>query len=75
MARDDRFPAHALMKRVNPRTQAPVPATLLILGVGVILMIALPGAALLQLIYFAYLMIFNRDFLETEPGDVDVFSH
>jgi amino acid transporter len=153
MARDDRFPAHALMKRVNPRTQTPVPATLLILAVGVILMIALPGAALLQLIigstilpaiiygaiavlylsvrnrlerkeggfnlgrfelpvaiaaliwvvvvlfvlvtpgdavvpnlivlglilaggiYFAYLMIFNREVLETEPGDVDVFSH
>lgn len=50
MARDDRFPAHALMRRVNPRTQTPVPATLLILIVGVALMLALPGAALLQLI-------------------------
>jgi amino acid transporter len=50
MARDERFPAHRLMKRVNPRTQTPVPATLLILAVGVILMLALPGAALLQLI-------------------------
>jgi amino acid transporter len=50
MARDERFPAHALMQRVNPRTQTPVPATLLILVVGVVLMLALPGAALLQLI-------------------------
>jgi amino acid transporter len=50
MARDERFPAHALMRRVNPRTQTPVPATILILIVGVILMLALPGAALLQLI-------------------------
>jgi amino acid transporter len=50
MARDERFPAHALMRRVNPRTQTPVPATILILVVGVVLMLALPGAALLQLI-------------------------
>jgi amino acid transporter len=50
MARDSRFPAHNLMRRVNPRTQTPVPATILILAVGVILMVALPGAALLQLI-------------------------
>ncbi|WP_304107351.1 APC family permease [Mycolicibacterium bacteremicum] len=50
MARDSRFPAHALMRRVNPRTQTPVAATLLILAVGVVLMVALPGQALLQLI-------------------------
>lgn len=50
MARDRRFPAHTLMRQVNPRTQTPVPATILILVVGVVLMIALPGAALLQLI-------------------------
>lgn len=50
MARDERFPAHALMRRVNHRTQTPVPATILILVVGVVLMVALPGAALLQLI-------------------------
>jgi amino acid transporter len=31
MARDSRFPAHNLMRRVNPRTQTPVPATILIL--------------------------------------------
>ena len=50
MARDSRFPASRLMQRVNPRTQTPVPATILILVVGVILMVAMPGAALLQLI-------------------------
>ena len=50
MARDSRFPAHGLMRRVNPRTQTPVPATILILVVGVVLMLALPGAALLELI-------------------------
>ncbi|HYO04515.1 MAG TPA: amino acid permease [Mycobacterium sp.] len=50
MARDERFPAHGLMRRVNPRTQTPVPATILILAVGVVLMLALPGEALLQLI-------------------------
>ena len=43
MARDGRFPAHGLMRRVNPRTQTPVPATILILVVGVVLMVALPG--------------------------------
>jgi amino acid transporter len=50
MARDGRFPAYRLMRRVNPRTQTPVPATLLILGVGVVLMLALPGSALIELI-------------------------
>lgn len=50
MARDKRFPAHELMKKVNPKTKTPVPATLLILAVAVILMVALPGAALIPLI-------------------------
>ncbi len=50
MARDARFPLHALMRKVNPRTQTPVAATILILVVGVVLMLALPGEALLQLI-------------------------
>lgn len=50
MARDDRFPASRLMRRVNPRTRTPIPATVLILVVGVVLMVALPGAALLELI-------------------------
>ncbi|MGW2204730.1 APC family permease [Streptomyces sp. NPDC001774] len=50
MARDSRFPAHRLMRRVDPRTQTPIPATILIFALGVILMVALPGAALLELI-------------------------
>ena len=50
MARDRRFPAHKLMRRVNPRTRTPVPATVLICVVGVVLMVALPGEALMQLI-------------------------
>jgi amino acid transporter len=50
MARDERFPAHGLMRRVNPRTQTPVPATILILAVGIVLMVALPGEALVPLI-------------------------
>lgn len=50
MSRDARFPAHRVMRRVNPRTRTPVPATLLILALGFVLMVALPGAALLELI-------------------------
>ena len=34
----------------RPRTHTPIPATILIVVVGVVLMIALPGAALLELI-------------------------
>ncbi|MFE9845003.1 APC family permease [Streptomyces goshikiensis] len=50
MSRDSRFPAHRTMRRVSPRTRTPVPATLLVLGIGVVLMVVLPGAALLELI-------------------------
>jgi amino acid transporter len=50
MARDGRFPAHRLMQRVNRRTHTPIPATLLVLSIGVVLMFVLPGAALIQLI-------------------------
>ncbi|MGZ9934236.1 APC family permease [Streptomyces sp. NC-S4] len=50
MSRDARFPGHRVLRRVNPRTQTPVPATLLILALGFVLMVALPGAALLELI-------------------------
>jgi amino acid transporter len=50
MARDARFPVHRLMRRVNPKTQTPVPATILILVVGVVLMLTLPGQALIELI-------------------------
>ena len=153
MSRDSRFPVHRMMRRVDARTQTPIPATILIFVVGVILMVVLPGAALLELItastilpaltygatvvlylsvrrrldrkegafdlgrfelpvaisalvwslvvvfvlvtpsaavvpvvivvglllagglYFAYLFFFNRDVLETEPGELDVFKH
>jgi amino acid transporter len=50
MSRDERFPGHQLLRRINPRTQTPVLATILIFAVGVILMVALPGKALLKLI-------------------------
>jgi amino acid transporter len=50
MARDGRFPAGRLLRRGNPRTRTPVSATILILVIGVVLMVALPGDALLQLI-------------------------
>ncbi|MFC9786637.1 APC family permease [Rhodococcus sp. NPDC127528] len=50
MSRDSRFPGYRLMRQINPRTQTPVPATILICVVAVVLMVALPGAALLELI-------------------------
>ena len=50
MARDSRFPAHRLMRRVDPRTHTPIPATILIVVVGFVLMVVLPGGALLELI-------------------------
>ncbi len=39
-----------MLKKVNPRTQTPIPATLLVVVAGVVVMIVLPGGALLQLI-------------------------
>jgi amino acid transporter len=42
MSRDSRFPAHRMMRRVNPRTHIPIPATLLTFVVGVVLKVALP---------------------------------
>ncbi|MFJ9642860.1 APC family permease [Streptomyces sp. NPDC101206] len=50
MARDGRFPASRLMRRVGARTCTPIPATILIFALGVALMVALPGMALLELI-------------------------
>lgn len=153
MSRDARFPAHRLMRQVSPRTQTPIPATILPVVVGFVLMALLPGDALLELltcggvigavlygmiivlylavrkelgrqedafdlgrfempvaigalvwsvvvvfvlvspseartavlisigilliggVYFAYLLIRNREVLETEPGEADVFKH
>lgn len=153
MSRDDRFPAHRLMRRVNSRTQTPIPATVVPVVIGIAVLAVLPGDALLELItsgtvfpaltygmivvlylgvrkrldrqegafdigrfelpiaiaaliwsvcalvillspdaatvpmiivagllgtgalYFGYMMIFNREVLEHEPGDLTVFSH
>ena len=153
MARDDRFPAPKLMQRVSPRTHTPIPATILIVVLGIALIAAVPGDALLDLLtvggligatlygaiivlylavrkrlgrqenafdigrfempvaigaliwsaiviailvsppeartavliaigvllagglYFVYLLVTNREVLETEPGDIDVFKH
>jgi amino acid transporter len=50
MSRDGRFPAYKVMRRVNSRTRTPIPATMVVLAVGVILMALMPGGALLQLI-------------------------
>ena len=50
MSRDQRFPGYRLMRRVNPRTQTPIPATILYFALGVVLLAVLPGQALLQLI-------------------------
>ncbi|MFJ1974022.1 amino acid permease [Streptomyces sp. NPDC087903] len=50
MSRDGRFPAHRLMRRVNPRTRTPIAATVLVFALGIVLVLALPGAALLELV-------------------------
>jgi amino acid transporter len=50
MARDGRFPAHRTFRKIDARTHTPIPATLLIFAGGVVLMIGLPGDALIQLI-------------------------
>jgi len=153
MSRDYRFPASRLLRRVNERTQTPIPATVLAVVTGIAVLAVLPGNALLNLItagtvfpaltygmivilylsvrkrldrqegafdigrfetpvsiaalvwsicslvallspasarvpimivtgllvvgglYFTYMMIFNRDVLDNEPGDLAVFSH
>jgi len=153
MSRDNRFPASQLLRRVNHRTQTPIPATVLAVVMGIVVLAVLPGNALLNLItagtvfpaltygmivilylsvrkrldrqegafdigrfetpvsiaalvwsicslvallspasarvpimivtgllvvgglYFAYMMTFNRDVLDHEPGDLAVFSH
>ncbi|HEX7824467.1 MAG TPA: amino acid permease [Mycobacterium sp.] len=50
MSRDSRFPAHQLMRRVDRRTQTPIPATILPVVIGVAVLAALPGDALMDLI-------------------------
>lgn len=80
MARDGRFPAAKLMSRVNRRTRTPVAATVLIVVIGIVLMLALPGDALIQLIvggsllpalmYGAIVVLYLvvRGRLERKPG-------
>ena len=58
MSRDERFPAHGLFRRVGRRTRTPIPATLLVLALGVVLMAVVPGAALLQLILTGAILMF-----------------
>jgi amino acid transporter len=58
MARDERFPVHGLFKKVNPRTGTPIPATLLVLALGIGLMVVLPGDALLPLILAGAILMF-----------------
>ena len=84
MSRDGRFPAYKVMRRVNPKTRTPIPATLLVLVVGVILMAVMPGDALLQLIMagaivtiLPYLMtiilyLVTRHKLDRTPGGFDL---
>ena len=50
MARDRRFPTHRFMRRVDGRTQTPIPATILPVVIGIVVLAALPGDALLDLI-------------------------
>ena len=57
MARDNRFPGHRLFKRVNPRTSTPIPATLLPLGLGIALTVAITGGAMLQLILAGAILV------------------
>jgi amino acid transporter len=39
-----------MFSRVNPHTRTPIPATLLVLALGVVVMLVMPGGALIQLI-------------------------
>ena len=57
MARDNRFPAHRVLKRVNHRTSTPIPATLLQLGLGIALILAISGGAMLQLILAGAILV------------------
>jgi amino acid transporter len=50
MARDGRFPAHQLMRKVDNRTRTPIPATILPVVIGIAVLAALPGDALMVLI-------------------------
>lgn len=57
MARDDRFPAHKVFKRVNPRTHTPIPATLLQLALGIALIVGMNNDVMLQLILAGAILV------------------
>lgn len=84
MARDGRFPASKMFRRVNPKTRTPIPATVLVLVVGAVLMAVMPGDALLQLImagaivtilpYLLTIILYlaTRHKLDRKPGGFDL---
>ena len=57
MARDNRFPGQRVLKRVNPRTSTPIPATLLQLGLAIALIVGIRGGAMLQLILAGAILV------------------
>ncbi|WP_375538327.1 APC family permease [Mycolicibacterium sp. CBMA 311] len=57
MSRDDRFPAHRMFKRVNPRTHTPIWATVLQFVLGSALIMAINGNAMLQLILAGAILV------------------
>jgi amino acid transporter len=68
------------------RFELPVAIGALLWSAVVLFVIVSPSSALTSILiavglllagglYFAYLLIFKREVLDTEPGDADVFSH
>ena len=68
------------------RFDMPVAIAALLWSVVVVVVLVSPADALTAVlislgvlvaggVYLAYLLIFNREIMETEPGDVDVFKH
>lgn len=57
MSRDHRFPGQRVFKRVNPHTHTPIPATVLLLGFGIVLIMVIRGTAMLQLILAGAILV------------------
>ena len=68
------------------RFELPVAIGALVWSVVVLFVLVTPSAAVVPVVivvglllagglYFAYLFFFNRDVLETEPGELEVFKH
>src|SRR5262245_61975312 len=57
MARDDRFPAHRIFKRVNSRTRTPIPAILLQLVLGIALIVGMNDNVMMQLILAGAILV------------------